>query len=248
MPKIFLLNPSYISNLKRKAKRFSKDRSISFSQALHITSVEAGFSCWKDLIATSKYESACRELNFILDRKSPDYEQYSERLRAGENALYLLRNEYKNLVLSEFTARQKIGSITRIFGLFVSKLENAIHVFISTQDDAQFISPDVWESNGLLEDPAFSSWLAQNDPYFFNADYGTGLFRVLALDTNDHEKVFQYIEDLGKKLNLFWGLTATHVWINGKIDPVSLIPEDDDPKYIHDIPLPEVPKSIWRLP
>lgn len=248
MPKIFLLNTTCISNLKRKAKRVAKERSISRSQALHIIAVEVGFSCWKDLINTFKYESSCKELNFVLDTKAPEYERYIDRRRAGENPLFLLKNDFKSLVLSEFTERQKIGSISRIFDLHPSRLKNVIHVHIAEQDDAIFISKEVWESHGLLEDTNFANWLVKNDPYFLGADYGVGLFRLLALDTDDYREISQCIEDIGKRLNLFWGLDATHIWINGKIDPDSLIPEDDDPQYIHQVPLSEVPKSVWRLP
>lgn len=248
MSKIHLLNSQAISNLKRKAKKLSTDKSLTIAQALHIVAVGVGFSCWKELLETSKYEYACKELNFILDTKHPDFTRYIERYHAGENSLFLLENEFKSIVLNEFTERQKIGAITRIFGLYPSKIKNIIHVYLADQDDAIFIAQETWELHGLLDDQRFIRWIGENDPYFYQADMGIGLFRLLALDTTDYNEVFQYISGLGKKLNLQWGLGATHIWINGKIDPDSLIPEDDDPRYINQIPLSEVPKVIWRLP
>lgn len=287
--KIHLLTESSIQWLKQQAKALKKSKSIALSQAQYEIALQHGFSNWKHLIETFKYET-----NFIVKYRkvrtySPDYEP----IQKEAYNLYLSRIDYSptvepdysnlftdnpnlniyntafletakkygfsnwdelrlfhetNEVLSEYTAEQKIGAITRNLGINPKNIENSIFLTIENSEDVFNIDIDEWESLGFYEDFSFVKWIERNDPYFKEFGIEGQIFRVLSIDTNSHKiaqrKIERILDKMRKKHDFFFPIIHGFVWINGKIDPQSV---EVDPEYPNDLlPLAELPESAWK--
>jgi hypothetical protein len=60
--KIHLLSTSSVDWLRQQAKALKKSQSITQSQALHQISIQQGFTSWKDLIDTFKFEAGIESI------------------------------------------------------------------------------------------------------------------------------------------------------------------------------------------
>lgn len=245
MSKVHILSDSSIDWLKQQAKALKKASSITLSQALYEIAVKNGFANWKDLIDTAKHESSSSghgSITFRLNSKSPLFKEYEELSNSGANALELLNGAYSSLVLEKFTYRQKFGAIARRFNLNPFSIKNSIHVYFSMEKENIDLNRSFWEENGFLYDEYFSLWLEKNDPFFYDIDHGHGFFRLITIDTVSYQEVEDHIAGISQKIEPYMSIHANHVWINGKIDPNSLIPDDD---YPDPIPISELPVEVW---
>jgi hypothetical protein len=65
----------------------------------------------------------------------------------------------------------------------------------------------------------------------------------------DYEHLYQIHKSTGSKIPL----AVEHIWINGKIDPESLLFSDEDKEFFPDLneenellPMPQLPEKAWK--
>lgn len=226
MSTIPLLSDSSVKWLRHQAQSLKKQKSISHAQALYEVALQQGFTSWKNLIDTFKYESSSR----IKIRKLSGLE-----------------------IVEEYTDEQQIGAIARNLGIDPSSIENSIYVHIEASEEIYDVDIDQWRACGFYEDLYFVSWLEKHDPYFRENGYGL-IFRFIGMDTLSYQKVRNFIKVIGeKKLELMFTLHTAHIWINGKTDPSCLTFTDEDIEFYPnltdedgDFPLAEIPEEIWK--
>lgn len=225
--KIHLLTESSIEWLKQQAKTLKKSKSIALSQAQYEIAVQHGFLNWKNLVETFKYETSSTLKYRIIASHSPKDDPE---------------------ILAEYTDEQKIGSIARNLGINPQNIQNSIFVTIENSEDVFNISLDEWESLGFYEDYSFVRWLEENDFYFQELGIDGQIFRIIAIDTNSYKtaerQINRILKSIAKKHDFFFPIISGFIWINGKIDPLSI---EIDPEYPNDLlPLAELPESAWK--
>lgn len=253
MSNIHILNEKSLGHLKNKAKKIASDSSISQTAALNIVANSIGFSCWKDVVNVSKFESS-GSVKMVFEKTNTDlYSKFLNHCNSDNKpTLDEIRKHYSALIVDEYTDLQKIGAIARSVGINPANLKSTIHILLSTDEDIFELMESDWESMGLFQDQRFSESLQKEDPFFYHYDTFFS-FRLLSVDTLSFVDVYEHLKHIYDTTHSKIPLAVDHIWINGKIDPIALTFSEEDKEYFPDLneedellPLAQLPESVWK--
>ncbi len=255
MSNIHILNEKSIGHLKSKAKKIALSQSLSQAAALNTVATEIGFSCWKDVIKTLKFESS-GSVKIVFDRTDSDlYSKFLDHCNSDKKpTIHEVRKHYSSLISDEYTDLQKIGAIARSLGINPSSITNTIHILLEPDPEIVEVRDSEWETIGLYRDEIFSTKIQAEDPFFYEADTYF-VFRLIGIDTQSYEEVYDYLSRIKGSVGNAIAHAIQHVWINGKIEyqaPPLFAWGDEDNDFVLEVdedeplPIPELSEHIWK--